>query len=352
MTRLPFPLRLALAAALHAACAPEPAPERPHRAVRVMVVPDASDIQRAPLPGRAEAVEALDLGFEVAGRMLERPVGVGDRIAEGQVLAQLDLRDFQAELQRTSAARDRAREQFRRVVQAAKTGAVSAQDVTDAEADYEETEAAVAIRAKDLEDATLRAPFDGVVSATYVESFQEVAVREPILRLLDTSRIEMWVDLPEYALALLPYVAGVTVHFDALPGRAFPARVAHVGREADDETRTFPVSLLIEQPEDRALLPGMAGSLEFELRPDTPQLEGVMVPLSSVYSDRDGSFVWVLDAAGGAVARREVRADHLTDVGILVRHGLAPGEKLVVEGGHFLQDGQAVRVVEDPGAAS
>jgi RND family efflux transporter MFP subunit len=341
-------------AVLLVACGPDVPPVTDSRQpVRIAVVPDPAEVARAPLPGRAEAMDEIDLGFEVAGQMIERPVEMGDMVREGELLAQLDLRDFQAALERAEAGRKRAKVQLGRVRQAARSGAISRQEVTDAEAGYAEAEAEVGIRAKALEDATLRAPFTGVVAATYVDEFQEIRIREPILRLLDTSRIEVWVQVSEQFIPLVPHVQNISVRFDALPGREFPARVYELGNEASDQTRTFPVGLLIEQPDDHPILPGMAGEARGTLPAGVGPGVGSLVPLSAIFSDAGGgTYAWVIDDSGEKVSRREVKTDRLTDTGILVRDGLVPGDRIVVEGGQFLHDGSRVRALETPGGTS
>jgi RND family efflux transporter MFP subunit len=335
----------ALALVIGCGSAPPPSADS-GQPVRVAVVPDPAQVLRAPLLGTAQAIDEIDLGFEVTGQMAERPIKMGDRVRQGQMLAQLDLRDFEAAVDRAKAARERAKVRLGRVRQAAKSGAVSQQDVTEAEAHYEEAEAEVGIKTKALEDATLRAPFAGVVAATYVDNFQEVRAREPILRLLDISRIEMWVQVAESSIALIPYVEVVTVRFDALPGKEFPARIYEVGTEADDQTGAFPVSLLIEQADGHSILPGMAGQAGVRLKPGSGPGVGPVVPLSAIFSDATGgTHAWVIDDASGAVTQREVKTDRLTNTGILVREGLEPGEKIVVEGGQFLHEGRKVRAL-------
>ncbi len=344
------------ASVLVLACGGEPpaAPDaRPP--VRVLVVAGPADVKLPSLPGRAEAVQEVDLNFRVGGRMLERKVELGDHVVSGQVLAQLDLRDFKAELDRARALRQQTTALLGREREAATTGAVSQQELSEAEARAESARARVEIQQKALDDATLRAPFDGAVTATYVEPLQQVKEGQPVLRLLDLSKIEMWVDVPEDRIHLVRAGRAVAVRFDALPDREYTARVSEIGNEADDQTRTYPVNLLIEQPADAApdarILPGMAGEATPTPRADAPSL-GSEVPLSAVFSDATTpSYVWIVED-GDKVKRRAVETGRLTNAGIVVQKGLAPGERIVTQGGQFLRDGVEVHVVEPEGRAS
>ena len=156
-----IPLALGALAAALLACGAEPPPPSKPRPLRSMVVGDAEGLERRRFPGRAQATQELNLAFEVAGRMIERPVMVGSEVQQGDVLAVLDPRDFQNALDRSVAERDRSKAFYERVAQAARTGAVSQQEVTDAEARMRRAEATLRINQKALDDSVLVAPFAG-----------------------------------------------------------------------------------------------------------------------------------------------------------------------------------------------
>jgi len=118
--------------------------------------------------------------------------------------------------------------------------------------------------------------------------------------------------------------------------------------EASEATRTYPVNVLIEQPEDVTILPGMAGeasaTVELPGNPDDPQ--ALEVRLSALATDdQEKSYVWVIDPETQTVSRRDVELGETTTRGIFVR-GLRRGEWVAVAGTKTLQEGQKVRMVE------
>lgn len=322
------------------------------RPARVIRIADASEIRGRALPGRAEAVEEVNLSFDVPGTILQRPVNVGDDVEAGQMLARLDKRDYQNELDASKAARDRAKANFERVEIAATSGAVSRQDLDDARAQLEVRQAEVKIKQKAVEDTTIRAPRSGTISATYVEAFTAVRAKEPILRLLDVSSIEMVLQVPENLISLVPNVESVSVEFDAFPGQIVPARIKEVGNEASLTTRTYPVRLIMEQPEDFKIMPGMAGKARAVLRDGTNgQASGFQVPVAAVFTSNEVEFsgkdyVWVVNEADSTVQRREVSTGALTQFGISLTTGISAGELVVISGANTLQENQEVRPVE------
>jgi RND family efflux transporter MFP subunit len=298
-------------------------------------------------PGRAKATREANIAFEVPGRLIERPVEVGDVVEKGQLLAKLDPRDYENSLKQARSARDRAKVFRDRVTRAAKSGAVSRQELTDAVAAYQAAAAEVEIRAKALQDSELYAPFDSTVAFILVENFENVQAKQVTMRVLDTSKIEMVIDIPETLVPNVPHVKEIRVRFAALPGREFLAKIIEVSNEANDTTRTYPVNLLIEQPGDAEILPGMAGEASgWVARPGEKKAQSLEVRISSLATDGDQqSYVWVVDTEAQTVSRRDVEVGETTPQGIMVR-GLERGEWVSVAAAGALRDGQKVRLVE------
>jgi multidrug efflux pump subunit AcrA (membrane-fusion protein) len=135
--------------------------------------------------------------------------------------------------------------------------------------------------------------------------------KQTIIRLLDTSRIEMEISVPENLIALAPIAYGIEVEFDAHPGRKIPATIREIGNEASRATRTYPVTVVMDPPDDMDIKPGMAGKLT--ARADLPadaQSAGIEIPLSALFSPTDDpekrSFVWIVDPQSSTVSLREV----------------------------------------------
>ena len=187
---------LAAAAALGMAvgalgCAEEPPPPEPLvRPIKMLTIAGGLSGTRE-YPGRIKAVQQVDMAFEVAGRITEFVFKEGQRAEAGAVLARLDPRDYQNQLEQARAIERNRRTYLARIAEAHKTRAVSDQDLNDAQAQVEVAAAEVRIKRKALNDATLRAPFDGVMSRKLVEDFANVQAKEPVLIFEDDSLLEI-----------------------------------------------------------------------------------------------------------------------------------------------------------------
>jgi RND family efflux transporter MFP subunit len=327
------------------ACDEPPPPTEVVRPIRAMQVADAEGLRDRAFPCRAEAVGEVNAAFDVPGRLIERPARVGSEVDAGELLARLDPSDFQNALTQAEARVERARAMRDRVAKALRSGAVARQDLTNAQADLDEALAERDIRAKAVDDTQLRAPFDGVIAATFVENFQNVQVRQPVMRVLDISAIECVVNVPENLISSVPYVEDIRVTFDAFPNRPLSAAIAEIGREASATTRTFPITLVMDQAEGMEVLPGMAGRATARaVLPEDAPATGFDLPLNAIFSD-DGqrSVVWVIDAATMTASKREVEILAPSALGMRVR-GVEPGEWIATSAVHVLREGQEVRL--------
>ncbi|WP_420403281.1 efflux RND transporter periplasmic adaptor subunit [Nisaea sp.] len=332
------------------------------RPVRVMTVADSGALRERSFSGRARAAQELDLAFNVSGPLTSLAVSVGDYVEQGDTLATIDNATYLAEaeqieanLAKSEASLANADAQLKRQriltekghqSEAALDRYVSAQ--LQASASVKANQAALNRLLLDLDYTTLKAPFSGVVTATYVENFENVREKQPVIRLLDSTRIEMVINIPESLISLVPAVKNIQVTFDALPGTVVPATVKEIGTEASATTRTYPVTLAMEQPETAQILPGMAGTATGE--PDRTMLEqmhssGIRVPPAALFDDTAGEkqFVWVVDTTTQTVSRREVKVGAISDRGVSILDGLEPGEVIATAGVHYLQDGQKVK---------
>ena len=360
------------AAVVLSGCIPEPEQvDLPPALVPAIRIAGADALTERNLPGRARAGQEVNLSFRVTGPLIEFPVSVGDEIEEGEVVARIDPADYvnalgtvDGQLMQAKAVATRAEADFKRIqnVYNEDPGATSKSALDLARSARDASAAAVKSMTSALKIAqdkvyytSLTAPFGGVVVETYVENFETVLPKQPILRLLDPSSIEFVVSVPENMISYTPYVQGISVVFDALPGVTVDAEIKEIGREASSATRTYPVTLVMSQPDKGEILPGMAGSAKVHsMLPVDAREAGIEIPATAVFTkdDPSKSYVWVIDTQTNTLSSREVDPGRLTVKGVLIRSGLAVGDWVVIKGVNSVAEGQEVRVLDMSGEGS
>ncbi len=344
------------------ACKEKAVPPDPVRIVRAMRVAGPDEFMRRSFPGLASASTEVNLSFRVGGPLISRPVSVGDMVEVGDIVASIDPRDFEVrlesvrgQLERAEAALDYAQTEYDRILRIREQdpGATSELALDTAlrernvqKANVRSLEAGVMTAEDQLGYTQLKAPFAGRVVATYVENFEDVLPKRPIVRILDRARIEFGISIPEGMIGYAPYVEEIMIRFDAIAGREFPATVKEIGEEATQATRTYPVTLVMDHPDDVEILAGMAGDARITSRPPQFEEAGIAIPATAVFSDGSSSdtFVWVCDMSSRTLKRRKVEARHFSDTGLSVQSGLSAGEWVVVAGVHTAKEGQEVRI--------
>jgi RND family efflux transporter MFP subunit len=342
--------------------------EEPVRPVKAVKVGDLERLMERKLPGRSSATEEVELSFRIPGRLMTLGVDVGDEVKKGDLLARLDPHDYEVRQQLVEgqlgtgrATLKRAQSDYARVLRIRKAdpGAVSQSTVDRALEARDRARANIRSLTASLNSAKdnvrytyLRAPWGGTVVKKYVENFQDVLAKQKILRLIDSSKIEFKVDVPGHLIILVPYVTKLVVEFDPFPGREISATIKEVGKEASETTRTYPVTLIMDQPEDIKIMPGMAGTATAQsVPPEMLTEKGIDVPSSAVFSsdDKKTFYVWVIDEETKTAHRREVKVGKLAAVGIRLEEGLKPGEWVAAAGVHSIREGQKVRILTEPG---
>ena len=336
---------------------------RPVRSVRV--TGELQMLTGRSFPGKAAATQQTNLAFRVAGPLIKFPAQVGDEVKKGVVLARIDPRDFEIELRNVQgqlksaqASLELATSDYDRVkrVAAKDPGAIS-QAMIDtkkgtldsSKAEVESLQAKVATARDNLSYTYLKASYDGTVVETFVENYEDVQAKESIIRLVDTSKMEFTVNIPESLISKVSEVELVKVSFDAFPNYEIAATVKEVGKEASTTTRTYPVTLIMDQPDGLRILPGMAGKawadkVSTDLALDSTG--GPPVPVAATFTENGKSYVWLINEDSMTVAKQEVTLGIVTNNGITTLSGLEGGELIVSAGANSLVEGQKVRFLE------
>jgi RND family efflux transporter MFP subunit len=342
----PFACLLCLVGIVSLAACSRPAPQpEPIRQLRVIEVGAVADLRNGQLPGRARSADEVDLAFDVSGTLVERPVSIGSLVSEGDLIARLDPRDFQANVRAAEAAARNALANFNRAKELLESKFISEAEYDRLEAEVDITAARLDLAKKALSDSVIHAPFDGVISNLTVENFQSVRAKTMIARLLGVEYIEMVINVSESQMALLPFIGSMEVEFDAFPGMRLPAEITEIGSEASVTTRTFPITLQMKQPEDRKVLSGMAGVAYVTAAQQPDQDTGYMVPVSAVFGNAqdNSSSVWVV-GPDNRVSARKVEVGGASRGGVTITGGLEAGELVATAGVHILTEGQEVIV--------
>lgn len=320
--------------------------------VMVSVVQQKSTDSARQFSAVVEARDETRLGFRAAGKVITRPAEIGQRVSAGQVLASLDVSDYQlavtAAADQLRAAQVDAKQQrvdAERLVRLLKDGSVGQADTERQRARAEAAEALQAQASSQLSLAKnragyteLTAPFSGVITALQFEAGQIVAEGQPVLSLAREGNLDVVVDLPEqWVKDLAQQQASVSRWDDA--EAMIPVKLRELAPMANPQTRTYRAKFS-GIPNDWRL--GMTA----QLRLTEPQQQGVAAELpasSLIQRGQQQPFVWVVDAQGGVQAK-PVQVLRYGQNSVWLT-GLLDGEQVVSVGGQKLDAAMQVRPI-------
>ncbi len=364
MTKLTL-LALSMAAAL-SACSKPPAAEEPVRAVKVMTVGTGAMSTGNEFAGEVRARLESRLGFRVAGKLIERPAEVGQRVQAGQVLARLDAQDYQlavdaARAQQASALtqRDLAAADFKRFRDLREQNFISSAELERreanlkaAQAQLDQAQAQSAAQGNQARYTTLMADRAGVVTAVEAEVGQVVSAGTPVLRLASDGARDVVFAVPEDRLALVRM--GLPVKLRLWPERQeLNGKVREVAASADPVTRTYQVKVAVD---DKQTVPPLGATVTVMAQAGAAALASgapavMKLPTSALRQEGQGSAVWVLDTATMSVRSQTVQVAAADGNEAVISAGLTPGMQVVSAGVHVLSPGQKVTLYKAPATA-
>ncbi len=350
---------------LLAACGKDEEPQAAKEAVRpvkMMTVTSSTDAAQLKFPGMVRAAKRADLAFQVGGTLKLFPVDEGQVVKMGQLIGQLDQRDFQnslriaqGQLDKAKAALESAQSEYERILRIQKQDPGAASEsmvvkrreaVDQSRAQVVSAQAAVDTARDQLSYTTLKAPFGGLVSKRYVDNYQEIRAKEPVVSLDDLSSVEILVDVPELIVATFKEgeETRVTAEFATVPGKQYPLKIKERASRADPKTQTYQVVFRMPQPDDINVLPGMTATVTGSTRMQQEAKEEFVVPAIAVVADAAGiPNVWVIDKKTMKVQRRAVKTGDLRGSdSIEIVEGLKSGETIAISGVSRLREGMQV----------
>lgn len=290
--------------------------------------------------GQLAPLRVVGVTSIVSGPLLRVPVEEGSVVRAGQLLAELDARELEAQL--TSAEKNLI---FAASTAKRSTELFERQVVTAAE--YERDQAALAAAEASVSQLRTRygftrivSPINGVVMQRFVQAGDVVGGNTRMFTVADVGTLVTQLPVSELEVPFLKEGAEVDVQVDAL-GRTVPGRIRRIFPAADSVSRLVPVEVAIGGATALGLRPGytVRVTLDLDERPNA-----LVVPTRALVGAAGSLAVFVI--RDGRAERRRVRAGPDTDGRTEIFEGLAAGDTIITTGSALLRDGAPVRIVD------
>lgn len=348
-------LLLPVVATVLSACQPQSEASAPDvRPVRTVTIERRAVGDAVSLTGHVQAQNEASLAFRISGRMIERPVNVGDRVTPGQVIARLDpqnelntLRSAKANLAAAEGQLVQARNAYDRQQRLLTNGFTTRaqydqaqQALQTATSQVDDAEAQLKIAHDNVSFTELKADSAGTITARGAEPGEVVQAGRMIVQVARQDGRDAVFDVPAQVLRAAPSDPVIAIRLTDDPAVAATGRVREVAPQADATTRTFPVRVgLIDPPEGMRLGSTVTGVMQLDTGPV------ISIPASALTRSNRQPAVWVVDPQNQTVALRNIEVLRFDPGTVVVDHGLDTGDIVVTAGVQALHPGQKVRLL-------
>ena len=350
----------------------------PVRGLKTVLIQDVKHATVRRFPSVLQPASVSSLSFEVAGKLKDMKLGVGQQVKKGDVIAELDPTTLELNVENSRAALElsvanakNAADNLQRQEQLLDKGAVTKVTVDNARTEalttaalVTQSEKALASAQEDLTKSVLRAPYDGIINSLEADSFGTVGSGTLIATIYATDAFEVSFSVNYEVVNQLTVGKQAKVRLADSPNVVLDALVSELGSRADTVS-SFPVVVTLTQG-DATIKAGMAVEVSLEF----PVAEGQGYTLPISVSIREGQFedrnikygqaqdeshstgptqlrLFVYDPSTSTVNARTVKVDGISENSLLVIEGLKAGERVASAGVSFLRDGQKVKLLPD-----
>jgi len=316
-------------------------PEKTHVIAREVTCVSASDIIF--VSGVLKADKTVPLSFLVPGMVDKINVDEGDHIKKGEILALVEVDDYQSNLEIAEAMFLKAQDAYKRFQPLYKEGAFSEKNFIELKAGLAQAKAGRDIARKKVKDTKLRAPISGIIGAKNIEIGQMISPQSPAFIIVKIDRLYARVSIPESEIGKIEIGQKAQVTVPALEDKTIIGNVSLVGVMADPQTRTYTAEIELSNP-DYKLLSGMIAQAKIIT---DKEINILTVPGKAIVRDANNlTYVFVADAKSGRALLRRIYPGSVHQSEIEIKNGLAPRDAIIIAGQHKLTDGASIIIAD------
>lgn len=312
--------------------------------VRLFTVRNAGNTSAQEFPGRVKAAEEVNMAFKVSGTLARVYVEEGSRVTKGQLVAEIDPRDYQVQLSAIEAEYMKVKSEAERVMALYADSVGTADSYDKARYGLRQITAKYENARNQLADTKIYAPFDGYVQKRLFDPPMVLAAGMPVVTLVSGGKQEIEINIPASAYLRRHEMVSFYASFDFIT-RKIPLRLISIAPKANaNQLYTMRLAL----PQDVSPRPSLGMNAMVSIITSN-EVDGKMeIPSSALFKKNGKTCVWVYHEKGSVIELRAIMVGQLrTDGTASVTKGLSDGERVVAAGVHKLTDKQKVKPIKD-----
>lgn len=306
------------------------------------------DLTTKHFSGIVKESEEISVGFRVGGVIEKLAVKEGDFVQQGQVIACLDSKDYQLNLDAAQIQYEQTKKEVGRMERMYQQNGMSGNDYEKALAGLEQLRIQLEQCKLNRAYTVLKAPVSGYIQQVNFRAGEMIGAGTAVVTLLDVNHFEVEADIPVSLYIRQADFSGFDCVSSQWPDKQFDLKWISINQKANGN-QLYKVKFALPHEAQSILTAGMNVEVNIHIRNNETVQNTFVVPESSVFQSEEGnSFVWLFNA-DSTVSRREVVVDQMLPGGTLqVSQGLNGDERIVKAGVKALVEHEKVGVVEAP----
>lgn len=327
--------------------------EQPTADIPVVAIQNL-EVSNQPIPieasGVLTSVAKTKLSFKIGGIVDKLYCSEGQRVKKGQLLAELNTTEIDAQVLKARQGVDKSRRDLERIRLMYRDSVATLEQVQNLETMKQLAEADLEIAQFNQQFAKIVAPANGRILHKWTEPSELVGAGSPIFELATSGRnaFVVRIGIADRDVVRLALNDRAVVRLDAYPDHTFSARVSEIAQAADPRTGVFSVELTVENAQKHTLRDGFIGKVEVFPSQQTPYYKIDMNALVEGYRDRASVYIPVNDTARKVVVRPEHIGPDFFTVST-AQFDLEQSSRIITDGAAYLHEGSPIRLQSDLG---
>jgi RND family efflux transporter MFP subunit len=309
--------------------------------VKTALVQQDSLVEQKQFPATIKENQKINLAFRVAGPIKKIYVREGDYVKKGQLIAEMDARDYQVQKAAAQAQAEQLRSEYARVEQLHQRKSIADNDYEKMKAGKEMAEAKLDNAIDQLNDTKLHAPFSGYITELMFEDGALVDQGTLIATLIDVSKLRVEINVPASMFLKRDAITKIECTQENVPEKTFTLTLDNYNIKANNNG-LYAIYLHHQPDANSPLAPGMNVSVNVFY--SSPFNSLLSLPANAVFEKENESYVWLVE--NNTIRSRKIVLSKQIRNGILhVSAGLKAGDQVVIGGLNLLQENDTVEVV-------
>jgi len=312
------------------------------RPVKLLNIGQADTHVQKTFPAKVAANQQVDLAFRINGQLTHLHLLSGQRVTQGDVLAQLDNRDAKNALLNAQANHQLATVDFARKKELLARNLISTSEFDTAQAQLQSTLSALNSAKDQLSYTTLLAPFSGVIAKVDLENHQMLQASQVVMTLQSNEKFDLTFNVPEsYVFSMNSHDIKThdeqyQVKFNGIK-TPFNAHFKEMNTVVNNGSQTYQMTLSFTPPVGLSILPGMSAEVMVNESRTMPPI--TILPLTAIVHDEQTqqNFVWVYHEPTQSLKKSQVILGELRTDGSEILSGLTQGDQVVAVGANAIR---------------